>query len=88
MNQAESLFSLKKGERGAWPILLEEELRLLDYYEPVLGLPDTIKAEALAVENYRKEVRAQLNSLITGLLPSLADTDKPEPPHDWSRKEI
>jgi hypothetical protein len=26
---------------------LEEELRVLDYYEPVLGLPDTLKAKAL-----------------------------------------
>ncbi|MFZ9462909.1 MAG: hypothetical protein ACO262_04750, partial [Vulcanococcus sp.] len=35
------------GEQGAWPILLEEELRVLDYYEPVLGLPDTLKAREL-----------------------------------------
>jgi hypothetical protein len=35
------------GAQGAWPILLEEELRSLDYYEPVLGLPDTIKAREL-----------------------------------------
>ena len=38
---------LGEGEQGAWPILLEEELRALDYYEPVLGLPDTLKAKAL-----------------------------------------
>ena len=38
---------LGEGEQGAWPILLEEELRVLDYYEPVLGLPDTLKAKAL-----------------------------------------
>ena len=38
---------LGEGEKGAWPILLEEELRALDYYEPVLGLPDTLKAKAL-----------------------------------------
>lgn len=38
---------LAEGEQGAWPILLEEELRVLDYYEPVLGLPDTLKAKAL-----------------------------------------
>ncbi len=149
MNRAEDLLKLEKGQRGAWPILLEEELRLLDYYEPVLGLPDTIKAKALikireeivksvselskgsssqetfdfeaplealkkrestkwnhlreaeaskdqsypvldsgAAETFRKEVRVQLNSLIPGLLPSLAETDKPEPPDDWSRKEI
>ena len=34
-------------DQGAWPILLEEELRVLDYYEPVLGLPDTLKAREL-----------------------------------------
>ena len=38
---------LMEGEQGAWPILLEEELRVLDYYEPVLGLPDTLKAREL-----------------------------------------
>ncbi|MFM7652948.1 MAG: hypothetical protein ACKO5M_08520, partial [Vulcanococcus sp.] len=38
---------LAEGEQGAWPILLEEELRVLDYYEPVLGLPDTLKAREL-----------------------------------------
>jgi hypothetical protein len=38
---------LEPGEVGAWPILLEEELRCLDYYEPVLGLPDTLKAKEL-----------------------------------------
>lgn len=38
---------LEAGEQGAWPILLEEELRVLDYYEPVLGLPDTLKAREL-----------------------------------------
>lgn len=38
---------LSGGEQGAWPILLEEELRVLDYYEPVLGLPDTLKAREL-----------------------------------------
>ena len=38
---------LQEGERGAWPILLEEELRALEYYEPVLGLPDTLKAKEL-----------------------------------------
>ena len=38
---------LGDGEAGAWPIVLEEELRALDYYEPVLGLPDTLKAKQL-----------------------------------------
>ena len=43
MNKAESKLGIPVSERGAWPILLEEELRALDYYEPVLGLPDTIR---------------------------------------------
>jgi hypothetical protein len=43
MGQVEGL---EPGEVGAWPIVLEEELRALDYYEPVLGLPDTLKAKA------------------------------------------
>lgn len=38
---------LAAGERGAWPVLLEQELRALDHYEPVLGLPDTLKAKEL-----------------------------------------
>ena len=35
------------GEQGAWPVLLEEELAAIDHYEPVLGLPDTLKAKEL-----------------------------------------
>ena len=38
---------LQDGELGAWPILLQEELRTIDYYQPVLGLPDTLKAKEL-----------------------------------------
>ncbi len=38
---------LENGRIGAWPIVLEEELRALAYYEPVLGLPDTLKAKAI-----------------------------------------
>jgi hypothetical protein len=38
---------LAEGEQGAWPILLEEELRLLEELQPVLGLPDTLKAREL-----------------------------------------
>ena len=49
MDSAEATFNLKKGARGVWPILLEEELRVLDYYEPVLGLPDTLKAKKFDV---------------------------------------
>jgi hypothetical protein len=45
--------SLPPGECGAWPILLEEELRALRYYQPVLGLPDTLKAKAFLAERER-----------------------------------
>ena len=48
MTAAEAEMQLAEGERGAWPVLLETELRILDHYEPVLGLPDTLKAKALA----------------------------------------
>ena len=45
--------SLPEGETGAWPILLEEELRALRYYQPVLGLPDTLKSKAFFSERER-----------------------------------
>ena len=48
---------LEEGEEGAWPILLQEELRAIDYYEPVLGLPDTLKAKEL--QPIREELVAQ-----------------------------
>ncbi len=65
MNNFESKENLDEGMRGVWPILIEEELRIIDYYEPVLGLPDTIKAKLIgpvredlvkvAMENYGKQ---------------------------------
>lgn len=145
MDGAESKLDVSSGARGLWPILLEEELRAIDYYEPVLGLPDSIKAKGLepireeiierysssnsnnveflnfdfqlpleelkakestswrplrdvessdtrypvlsaeAVNDFRKEVRKELIPLICSTFPSLVDTDKPEPPDDWSR---
>ena len=48
MNNFESNEKLNAGMRGVWPIFLEEELRIIDYFEPVLGLPDTIKAKLIA----------------------------------------
>jgi len=48
MNNFELKENLKDGMRGVWPIFLEEELRVIDYFEPVLGLPDTIKAKLIA----------------------------------------
>ena len=148
MIKEEESFSSENGSLGVWRILLEEELRLLDYYEPVLGLPDTIKAKALLTKReeivaqacdsfkeecvlqkfdflkplddlkklegkpswkhlrdaekgnnndyallkkdsalkFRKELRDLLPSLISSLLPSLQDTDKPLPPENWSRE--
>ena len=47
MNSSPQEQGLAEGERGAWPILLEEELRLLEELKPVLGLPDTLKARDL-----------------------------------------
>lgn len=38
---------LGEGEQGAWPILLEQELAVLEELQPVLGLPDTLKAREL-----------------------------------------
>ena len=52
---------LQPGEEAAWVILLEAELRALDHYEPVLGLPDTLKAKALlpAREAWIEAIAAQ-----------------------------
>ena len=141
MTAAQSGMGLADGAQGAWPILLEEELRLLDHYQPVLGLPDTIKAKSFDafrelmaeqaaevskdgmelkkhnfqaaltelkekenskwrhlreqsgdqpypvllgenVNTFRSEVRQQMTPLLRQTLPSLADTDKPEPSAD------
>ncbi len=50
MQDAASAQPLAEGEQGAWLLLLNEELRLLEELQPVLGLPDTLKArELLAV---------------------------------------
>ena len=47
MNNFESNENFESGMRGVWPIFLEEELRVIDYFQPVLGLPDTIKAKLI-----------------------------------------
>ena len=39
--------NLAEGEAGAWRVLLEAELSVLDELQPVLGLPDTLKAKEL-----------------------------------------
>ncbi len=47
MIKAESAFDLSEGAKGIWIILLEEELRSIDYFQPVLGLPDALKSKLL-----------------------------------------
>ena len=47
MLSAAGELGVAEGEEAAWPILIEEEQRALDYYQPVLGLPDTLKAKLL-----------------------------------------
>jgi len=130
---------LEADELAAWAIVIEEEMRALDYYQPVLGLPDTLKAKAFAplreqlvaeiadqgrnlsfdfaaalaefraqgnkawkslrqddtdsnfpvlpravADSFRAKARGELVALTRSTYPSLADTDKPEPPSDWS----
>ena len=47
MATSDSAAGLGESEVAVWPILLQEELRAIDYYQPVLGLPDTLKAKEL-----------------------------------------
>ena len=66
MNDFELKENLEDGMSGLWPIFLEEELRVIDYYEPVLGLPDTIKSKLIgpireelvkeALDKYEKSI--------------------------------
>ena len=68
MNEFESSENLADGMRGVWPICLEEELRVIDYFEPVLGLPDTIKAKLIGPireELVKKALDEYQNSNIT-----------------------
>lgn len=53
MKASAGALGLASDEEGAWPILLEEELKALEYYEPVLGLPDTLKARLFLPERER-----------------------------------
>ncbi len=144
MNGFEEESSVVSGDRGVWPILLEEELRTLNYFQPVLGLPDTLKAKAInsfreeyisyarshyedclqnlefsfndlissssdsvnkswpplrekenddqiypvitskEVSKLRTEIRSKIIPLIKNTLPSLSESDKPNPPEDWT----
>ncbi len=60
MNQAEIDNGIGSEERGAWAILLEEELRALDYYQPVLGLPDTLRSKEL--RSLREDLISELET--------------------------
>jgi len=53
MKAAEPAMGLEEGELGAWPIVLEEELRALEELQPVLGLPDTLRTKAFLPERER-----------------------------------
>jgi hypothetical protein len=55
------LAALPEGEEAAWTIVLEEELRALQWFEPVLGLPDTLRARAFVEEREQlvKEAEAE-----------------------------
>jgi hypothetical protein len=59
------LAGLAAGEQAAWVIVLEEELRALEWYEPVLGLPDTLRARHFVAERERwvQEAAAEGRSL-------------------------
>ena len=46
--------NIPKSKHGVWSLLIEEEIKLLKELQPVMGLPDTIKAKNL-FEN-RKEL--------------------------------
>ena len=84
MIKAEKSMSLKTGSKGIWSILLEEEIRALDYYEPVLGLPDTIKAKELIAA--REEMILKACKLSEGKL-SEHEFDFQEPIETLKKKE-
>ncbi len=46
--------NLPKKQVGVWTLLIEEELKLLKELQPVMGLPDTLKAKNLFVN--RKQI--------------------------------
>jgi hypothetical protein len=71
---------LTDGEQGAWPVLLAAELALLDELQPVLGLPDTLKArELVAVRDALvAEAATQGRSLMFDYIAPLEDLKKQE----------
>ncbi len=90
MNLAESEFASSEGDRGIWPILLEEELRTLSYFQPVLGLPDTLKSKAFtaireeiilsALNDYKESIsniKFNFSSLLASTNPKVDKNWKP-----------
>ncbi len=67
MSDFEKKQNLVTGARGVWSILLEEELRVLEYFEPILGLPDTLKA---------KELLTFREDLVKRAMPSVSNRGK------------
>ncbi len=42
-----NITNLPKNKYGVWTLLIEEEIKLLKELQPVMGLPDTLKAKNL-----------------------------------------
>ena len=85
MLSAESEMGLAEGTRGAWPVMLETELRILVHYEPVLGLPDTLKAKALAPvrETLASQVAALGTTKAYDFQAPLISLKEQEPSNRW-----
>ena len=85
MLSAESEMGLAEGMRGAWPVMLEAELRILGHYEPVLGLPDTLKAKALAPvrETLASQVAATGTTKAYDFQAPLNSLKEQEPSNRW-----
>ena len=85
MLSAESEMDLAEGMRGAWPVMLETELRILVHYEPVLGLPDTLKAKALAPvrETLASQVAALGTTKAYDFQAPLISLKEQEPSNRW-----
>ena len=66
MATSDSAAGLGESEVAAWPILLQEELRAIDYYQPVLGLPDTLKAKELIAVREQLASKAATPSTTSG----------------------
>ena len=85
MLSAESEMDLAEGMRGAWPVMLETELRILGHDEPVLGLPDTLKAKALAPvrETLASQVAAMGTTKAYDFQAPLISLKEQEPSNRW-----